>query len=122
VQSGGQAILLNQDNTVNGPANPAKTGSVAQIYLTGIGRVTNQPADGAAASLSQLSYSTLFSSATATISGWTSTVQFLGLAPGWVGLDQANITVPVGLSTGAYPVVITVGGVESNGPTMYVTQ
>jgi uncharacterized protein (TIGR03437 family) len=122
VQSAGQAILLNQNNSVNGPTNPAKTGTVAQIYLTGIGPVTNQPADGAAASLTQLSYSTLQSSATATISGWTSTVQFLGLAPGWVGLDQANLVVPVGLSTGAYPVVITVNGVESNGPTMYVTQ
>jgi uncharacterized protein (TIGR03437 family) len=122
VQNGGQAILLNQDNTVNGPANPAKTGSVAQIYLTGVGSVTNQPADGAAASTTQLSYSTFSSSATATISGWTSNVQFLGLAPGWVGLDQANLVVPVGLSTGAYPVVITVNGVESNGPTMYVTQ
>jgi uncharacterized protein (TIGR03437 family) len=38
-----------------------------------------------------------------------------------VGLDQANITVPV-LSTGSYAVVLTVGGVQSNGPTMYVTQ
>jgi len=116
----GVAILLNQDNTVNGPNNPTKTGSVAQIYLIGIGPVSNPPADGAAASLTQLSRSTLNYSAT--IGGFTTTVDFLGLAPGWVALDQANLTVPTGLSTGAYPVVITVGGVPSNGPTMYVTQ
>jgi uncharacterized protein (TIGR03437 family) len=115
----GEAILLNQDNTVNGPTNPAKTGSVAQIYLIGIGPVSNPPADGAAASLTQLSPSKLNYSAT--IGGWSTGVPFLGLAPGWVGLDQANVTVP-GLSTGSYAVVITVGGVPSNGPTMYVTQ
>jgi len=126
----GQAILLNQDNTVNGPTNPAKVGSVAQIYLIGIGPVSNPPADGAAASLTQLSPSMLQWSAT--IGGSTSVATttttppiytpFLGLAPGWVGLDQANITVPTGLSTGGYPVVITVGSAQSNGPTMYVTQ
>jgi uncharacterized protein (TIGR03437 family) len=115
----GEAILLNQDNTVNGPANAAKAGSVAQIYLIGIGPVSNPPADGAAASLTQLSPSKLNYSAT--IGGWSTGVPFLGLAPGWVGLDQANVTVP-GLSTGSYAVVITVGGVQSNGPTMYVTQ
>ena len=48
--------------------------------------------------------------------------QFLGLAPGYVGLDQANIVVPPGLSTGYYPLVITVGGVQSNGPSIYVSQ
>ena len=128
--SSGQAILLNQDNTVNGPNNPAKVGSVAQIYLIGIGPVSNTPADGVAASTAQLSPSTLPWSAT--IGGWTAVATttttpptytpFLGLAPSWVGLDQANVPVPVGLSTGPYPVVITVGGVQSNGPTMYVTQ
>jgi len=116
----GQAILLNQDYTVNGPANPAKIGSVAQIYLIGIGPVSNPPGDGVAAPRSPLSKSTL--SYSATIGGWASNVGFLGLAPTWVGLDQANLTVPAGLSTGAYPVVITVGGVESNGPMMYITQ
>jgi uncharacterized protein (TIGR03437 family) len=118
----GQAILLNQDNTVNGPTNPAKVGSVAQIYLIGIGPVSNPVADGSAAPdlpTSPLSRSTLNYSAT--IGGSDSTVGFLGLAPGWVGLDQANLTVP-SLSTGAYPVVITVGGVQSNGPTIYITQ
>ncbi len=109
--------------TLNGSDNPAQVGSVVVVYLIGIGPVSNPPADGAAASLTQLSPSTLPYSAT--IGGWTSTVNFLGLAPTWVGLDQANLVVPTGLSTGAYPVVITVGGVASsgsNGPIMYVTQ
>ncbi|MGO9230914.1 MAG: SBBP repeat-containing protein [Bryobacteraceae bacterium] len=118
----GQATaVLNQDYSVNSSTNPAVVGSYLQVYLTGIGSVSNPPADGSAASLTKLSPSTLPWSAT--ISGWTSTSQynFLGLAPGWVGLDQANVMVP-GLSTGAYPLIITVGGVASNGPTVYVTQ
>lgn len=112
--------------TLNGPDNPAQVGSTVVVYLIGIGPVTNPPADGVAAPNSPgvpLSYSSLPYSAT--IGGWTSTVNFLGLAPTWVGLDQANLVVPMGLSTGAYPVVITVGGVASsgpNGPMMYVTQ
>ncbi|HEY1217445.1 MAG: SBBP repeat-containing protein [Bryobacteraceae bacterium] len=126
----GQAILLNQDNTVNGPANPAKVGSVAQMYLIGIGPVTNPPADGVGASLTYLSPSTLPWSATiggSTAVATTTTAPptytpFLGLAPGWVGLDQANVPIPAGLSTGAYQVIITVGGVPSNSPTMYITQ
>jgi uncharacterized protein (TIGR03437 family) len=117
----GEAILLNQDYTVNGPNNPAKVGSVAQIYLIGIGPVTNTPADGTAANPLPPPFSQSTLPYSATIGGWSTAVQFLGLAPTWVGLDQANLTVP-GLSTGAYPVVITVNGVESNGPTMYVTQ
>jgi uncharacterized protein (TIGR03437 family) len=128
VQSGaGHAAVLNYiastgQYTVNGPDNPAKVGSIVSVYLTGIGPVTNPPGDGAAASLTQLSTSTLQSTATAAISGWPSNVLFLGLAPGYVGLDQANITVNPGLTSGTYPVVITVNGVTSNGPTMYVTQ
>ena len=119
----GEAIVLNQDYSVNGPSNPAKVGSVAQVYLIGIGPVTNPPADGVAASTTQLSRSTL--SYSATIGGWSiapPAFGFLGLAPGWVALDQANLTVPAGLSTGAYPVMITVGGVASNAPTIYITQ
>jgi uncharacterized protein (TIGR03437 family) len=120
----GQATaVLNQDYSVNGPTNPAKTGSIVMVYLTGIGAVSNPPADGAAASMTQLSPTTLPWSAT--VSGWSSPAspyQFLGLAPGYVGLDQANLVVPPGLSTGYYALVITVGGVQSNGPSIYVTQ
>jgi uncharacterized protein (TIGR03437 family) len=31
-----------------------------------------------------------------------------------VGVLQANITVPAGLGTGAYPLVVTIGGEASN--------
>jgi uncharacterized protein (TIGR03437 family) len=117
-QSGtGNAIVQNQDYSVNGPTNPAKAGSYVTVYLTGIGPLDNPVATGAAASTSQLSQATLPKSAT--IGGWSADVKFLGLTPGFIGLAQANLVVP-SLSTGAYPVVITINGVASNGPNLYV--
>jgi uncharacterized protein (TIGR03437 family) len=67
--------------------------------------------DGAPAPSSRLSRSTL--PATATIEGVKAQIGYLGLAPGFVGLVQANIQVPQ-LAPGYHPLVITVGGVASN--------
>jgi len=36
------------------------------------------------------------------------------LTPGFVGLAQANLTIPAGLKAGTYPLVITVDGTSSN--------
>ena len=38
----GPGAILNQDNSVNGPGNPAAKGSIVQVYLTGEGQ-TNPP-------------------------------------------------------------------------------
>jgi len=43
------ACVVNQDGTVNSPANPAPRGSVISIYATGQGMVPNAPADGSPA-------------------------------------------------------------------------
>jgi uncharacterized protein (TIGR03437 family) len=50
----------------------------------------------------------------ATINGQDAPVSFLGLAPTWVGLLQANVQIPQGLTTGNYPLVITIGKRSSN--------
>ncbi len=50
--------------------------------------------------------------AAATIGPLSATVQFLGLAPEYAGVGQANIVVPA-LPTGDYPLIITVGGFVS---------
>ena len=99
----------NQDFSVNTPGNPAKVGSVVVVYLTGQGPLNNPVRTGFAAT--GLSSATLPYSAT--IGGVNAPVQFVGLAPGFVGLAQANITVP-SLGSGDYPLVLTVGGVQSN--------
>jgi uncharacterized protein (TIGR03437 family) len=116
-QSGpGGSAAFNQDGTLNSPSNPAAAGSVIVIFVTGIGPVTNPVATGAGAPGSPLSWASLPYSAT--VGGWNSAVNFLGLTPGTAGVAQANLIVPA-LSPGAYPVVVTVGGVQSNGPTVY---
>ena len=47
-QGFGQIAAVNQDGTINSPANPAPIGSVISLYGTGQGLVPNPPADGAA--------------------------------------------------------------------------
>ena len=57
---------------------------------------------------------------TATIGGRAATVSYAGRAPGFVGLNQFNIVLPTGLTTGTFPLVITRGGVASNSVTMAI--
>jgi uncharacterized protein (TIGR03437 family) len=106
----------NQDGTPNSPSNPAAAGTVITVFLTGIGPVDHLVATGAGAVASPLSSATLPKSAT--IGGANSTVYFLGLTPATAGVAQANLAVPA-LSPGTYQAVVTVGGVPSNGVTVY---
>ena len=116
LQSGAGAVAFNQDGSLNSSANPAPSGSVITVYLTGIGPVSPAVATGAGAPGTQLSWATLPYSAT--IGGWNSGVYFLGLTPGTAGVAQADLVVP-SLAPGTYAVVVTVGGVASNGPAVY---
>ena len=86
----------------------------------GAGAVSNQPANGAPAG-SGSDLSTVTSTVTATIGGQTAQVPFAGLAPGFVGLWQANVVVPSGLAKGDFPLIITVGGQASNSADVSVT-
>jgi len=111
------AVAQNSDYSLNDTATPAKVGSFVIVYLTGGGAVSGTIATGAASPSSPPAKVT--ASASATIGGQPAEVLFLGMAPGFVGVVQADLKVP-SLSSGAYPVVITIGGVESNGPLVSV--
>jgi hypothetical protein len=91
------------------PAIPFST--IVQIYCTGLGAVTNQPA-----SVSPplgLSYTTI--TPTVSIGGVPAQVLFSGLPPGSVGEYQVDALVPAGSSKGAaVSVVITIGVTASN--------
>jgi len=104
------AVAQNSDGGLNGDSAPAAAGSVITVYLTGQGAVNNPVADGAATPLSPTSSAN--GTATATIGPANAPVQFLGLAPEFAGLAQANIQVPA-LPSGDYPLVITIGGFVS---------
>ena len=111
LEPGNRSASINADNTVNAANNPAASGSVLVTYMTGQGPVDNPVATGTAASSNPLSNAT--APASATIGGQNAQIMFLGLAPGYVGLLQANIRLP-NLSYGDYLMTITIGGVASN--------
>jgi uncharacterized protein (TIGR03437 family) len=118
VYSGTRAVALDEAYVLVGENNPAKPGKYILLYLSGVGPVSPAVPVGSAASATELSHASLPFSAT--IGGQPADVAFLGLAPGFVGLGQANILVPPGLPAGDHPLVLTVGGVASNTATLRV--
>jgi uncharacterized protein (TIGR03437 family) len=54
------------------------------------------------------------SSVETTIDGLAATTAFAGSAPGFVGLNQINVVLPIGLSPGSHTVAISRNGVRSN--------
>ena len=114
----GQGVIVNTSYQLVDSANPAAAGSFVSIYCTGLGAVSNQPPTGSPAPDSPPSIS---ATPQASIGGVPANVQFSGLAPGYVGLYQVNVQVPGGAAAGpAVPVMISIGGVESNTVTMAV--
>lgn len=101
---------FNDNYSLNSPSAPASVGSTLIVYVNGIGMVSNQPADGAASPSSPLSQGLYINSAT--IGGVGAAITFIGLTPGFVGLAQANITVP-NLPSGDYPLILNISGLES---------
>ena len=111
--NGNHALAENSDFSLNQTTNGAAPGSFVIAYATGGGAVSNQPADGATGPSSPPFAEVPSGTASATINGENAPVLFAGLAPGFVGLLQMNITVPSDLGAGTYPLVITVAGAKS---------
>jgi uncharacterized protein (TIGR03437 family) len=123
----GQAAVINQDNTVNSPSNPAPAGSTVTLFGTGQGPVSPAVQDGAAAGSAPLSYTVAVptSSASTCLNSQPSmcvavgsnfgNVQYSGLAPGYVGLWQINVTIPQGTPAGsAVGVRVVIDSTSSN--------
>ncbi len=105
------AIAVNQDGSLNTAENPAAQGSILSVYFTGQGATSPPVANGQRAPYGP--FSLVSSNASVSIGGQQADTTYLGLAPGYAGLAQANIIVPQGL-TGELPVGITIAGYESN--------
>lgn len=102
----------NQRIGLHGLDRRARSGDVLELYANGLGPITGgNPASGSATPSDRL-YETA-TKPDVTINGVPANVEFSGLAPGFVGLYQVNITVPGGLSAGEYDVVMKIGGVAS---------
>jgi uncharacterized protein (TIGR03437 family) len=109
VIDGRRAAAQNEDYTLNLPANPARPGSVLSVYFTGGGLAWGTPSDGYPAS----GANKLRATTTATVGGHPAEILYSGLAPGFVGLAQANVRIP-DIPDGEYELVLTVGGLPSN--------
>jgi uncharacterized protein (TIGR03437 family) len=123
--SGQGAILIAGTALIAAPlgayenARPAVSGESLAIFGTGFGSVTNQPATGAGAPA--LPFAETTAMPVVRVGGIPAPVTFSGLAPGFVGLNQANAIVPAGLQTGSsVPVELEIGAVRSNTVTIAV--
>ncbi len=112
------AAALDEKNILISSTNAAQRGHVISLYANGLGPVTNQPASGAPAPSSPLAQTTQTPSVT--IGGVAAPVQFSGLAPGFTGLYQINVTVPSSIAAGTQPVVVNIGGVASTSVSLNV--
>ncbi|OFW40135.1 MAG: hypothetical protein A3J28_06665 [Acidobacteria bacterium RIFCSPLOWO2_12_FULL_60_22] len=118
-QGSGQGAILNQNFSPNSAANAAARGSVIQIFATGLGPTNPVVASGTPAPSSPAAVVT--NGVTATIGGVNAAVQFAGLAPGFVGLYQVNVTIPAGVAPDPeVPLVLLQNGVPSNNVTLAV--
>ncbi len=108
----GQAAALNQDGSVNSPANPANPGDVIVLYGTGAGLVSPVPADGTVSSstgsVPNLPISVM-------IGGSSAQVQYAADAPGLVsGVIQINAVIPRGIAYSHHvPVTFNAGPYSS---------
>jgi uncharacterized protein (TIGR03437 family) len=110
--TGGGAVL-NQNSVLNTSANPAPKGSVIQVYLTGEGVTSPPQADGALTPYPPAT-APVAKPITVTIGGQPATYTFAGEAPGLIaGIMQINVMVPPGASSGANPLVVTIGAASS---------
>lgn len=117
--SPGAVAARDSSGSVIGTANPAKRGQSIQLYANGLGPVTNPPASGDPAPASPLAQTK--SQPVVTIGGQPAAVSFSGLASGFAGLYQLNVTVPSNISAGNQLVTVAIGG-QTSKPSSIVVQ
>ena len=96
--------FLHGDYAVVNAARPAQPGEEILAYLTGLGAVTATPSSGSVGSANTSTTPVV------QIGSLNATVDFSGLAPGFVGLYQVNFTVPPTTPSGTQSVVVAIGG------------
>ncbi len=109
--SASNAAALDINNQVISSQHPVKSGQVVQLYVNGLGPVSNQPETGEGAPSSPLAETR--SVPQVLVGELPAEVLFSGLAPGFAGLYQVNIRIPEGVPSGVQPLKISIGGYTS---------
>ena len=109
IRPGDSTIVNGTGNAITGysTAAAANPGDVLSLYATGLAATTTSVAPGLVFSGAYPTSAT----PTVTIGGIAAAVSFSGLVG--AGLYQINLTVPATLTSGAYPVVVSVNGSSS---------
>jgi uncharacterized protein (TIGR03437 family) len=107
----GPGAILNQNNSLNGPGNPAAKGSIVQLFMTGEGQTSPGSITGAITTATlpppQVTPAPLLPVAVL-INGWPALWTYAGEAPGLAaGLMQLNVQIPPTAQSGV-PNSITV--------------
>ena len=117
--TGQGAILIANTPFLAAPAGvlensrPAQRGEFISIFCTGLGPVQPEVPSGDVAPSTPPLAETL-SPTLVNISDIPALVTFSGLAPGFVGLYQVDVQVPMGVPSGTQNVEIIINGVSSN--------
>jgi uncharacterized protein (TIGR03437 family) len=121
----GPGAILNQDNSLNGPGNPAPKGSTVQVYLTGEGQTSPQGVTGKITTATlpppQVTPAPLLPIGVL-INSQSALYVYAGEAPGLVaGMMQLNVQIPPNAQSGNLSVIVSIGGNTSqNGVTVSV--
>lgn len=109
----GKGAVLNEDFTLNSAENPARVGSVIQIFATGLGTVSPQVPPGQPTPVSPLSETV--TTPVVLIGGIPADVTYSGLAPGTIGVNQIDARIPVGVQADpSVTLQIQIGAAASN--------
>jgi uncharacterized protein (TIGR03437 family) len=118
VNSSDSSLVWPQGLAASG-SHPAKAGDVLIIYATGLGMVDQQPIDGGIPSALAKTIAT----PTVLFGGVEGQVEFSGLAPQFVGVNQLNVQVPASVTAGsAVPLQIKVNGVTTTNQVVVAIQ
>jgi endo-1,4-beta-xylanase len=108
----GPAAILDLNYHVISAGNPAHHGDIIQVYATGAGVTSPPSVDGQASAAGP--FPIPVAHVTARIGGVDCPVLYAGGASGLVaGGLQVNLRIAAGVPLGAQPVVLTIGGVDS---------
>ncbi len=107
----GLGALFNEDGTKNTVDNPAKPGSVVQLFGTGEGQTAPAGVDGLVASENLASLARPRQPVSVKIGGVDAELLYAGAAPGLVsGVLQLNVRIPPATPAGEAAVQVAIGG------------